>query len=199
AVRVTPKTSFEVAAGRGRTRLNGDAEVLRGRPAEGRARDSVRDAARARPRLTPLTTLAVKYDRIEDRFPLAPVRDTDSYRVMPGVEFKPRALISGFAYVGYRRFSPRAATLPEYSGLVSQVGLSYTMLGSTTFGATVDRDLAFSFEAATPYYVDNGVGVFIRRALAGRWDALATASRHRYDYRDLQVPTFAPVTPRLDV
>src|SRR6185503_18603711 len=100
----------EVAARRGRTRFNGDAEFLGASLAETLDRDSSGYTATGRHRLTPLTSIAVKYDRIEDRFPLAPVRDTDSYRVMPGVEFKPRALISGFAYVGYRRFSPRAAT-----------------------------------------------------------------------------------------
>ena len=41
---------------------------------------------------------------------------------MPGVELKPRALISGSAYVGYRRFTPTTTgTLPTFNGLVSQL------------------------------------------------------------------------------
>ena len=58
-------------------------------------------ASRSRHQLTPLTTLRAASERLRRRsFPFSPERDTDSFRVMPGVEFKPRALINGSAYVG---------------------------------------------------------------------------------------------------
>jgi len=123
---------------------------------------------------------------MEDHFPLSPVRDTDSYRVMPGVEFKPRALIKGSAYVGYRRFTPEAAdVLPEFSGLVAQLGLSYTLLGSTSFGVTYTRDLTYSYEERQPFFINNSVGASIRRALGRRFDVLVSADRHQYVYEDL--------------
>ena len=198
-VQLTPKTSVEVAARGGRIRFDGDAFFQGTSLKETLDQDTRGYSVVGRHKLTFLTTLAAKYDRLEERFPLSPIRNTDSYRVMPGVEFKPKALISGFAYVGYRNFTPLDAALPAYTGLVSQVGLSYTLLGSTTFGFTADRDVAFSFEELTPYYVDNSYGVFVRRAVGGKWDVIANATRHRYAYRNLAVQALDPAPERVDV
>ncbi len=82
-------------------------------------------------------------------FPYSPERDTDTLRVMPGIEFKPRALVVGSAFVGFRRFTPKdPAALPEFTGLVANLGLSYTLLGATTFGVSYARDVNYSFEEA---------------------------------------------------
>src|SRR5207253_11451437 len=98
-----------------------------------------------RHRATPLTTVALRLEDLQDRFPYSPLRNADSFRLMPGVEFKSRALINGSAFVGYRRFTPQTAGhLPEFSGLVSQLGLSYTLLGSTTIAVRYHRDLTYS-------------------------------------------------------
>jgi hypothetical protein len=75
----------------------------------------------ARHRRNGLTTFGLRYENQTVRFPLSPVRDTDSFRVMPGVEVRPRALLNGSAWVGYRRFEPKAAVLPSQAGLVSQL------------------------------------------------------------------------------
>jgi hypothetical protein len=189
AVRVTPKFSVEVAKRLGKIRFDGDAFFLGQRLQETLDRDTDAYTMTARHKLSFLTTLGVRYERKEDRFPLSPVRDTDSFRVMPGVEFKPRALISGSAWVGYRRFDPKNPIMPAKAGLVSELALSYTLLGSTTFGVTYDRDYQYSFEALNPYFVDNSVGVFIRRALGGRFDVQASAARHAYDYERLAIQT----------
>ena len=154
-----------------------------------------------RHQLTPLTTVVVRYEQVEDAFAFSPVRDSKSFRVMPGVEFKPRALIKGSAYVGYRRFTPSAAdVLPEFSGLVGQLGLSYTLLGSTTFGVSFARDLTYSYDEVRPFFVNTWMGVSVRRALGRRFDALVSADRHVYDYRDLAArPTVDLVRdPRTD-
>lgn len=202
-VRVTPKTSFKVAGRKGRTRFDEDARVAGASQSlkETLDRDTTGASVTARYKHSSLTTFAAKYERLQERFPLSPVRDADSYRVMPGVEFKPRALISGIAYVGYRDLKPLSSALPPYTGLVSQVGLSYTLLGSTTFGVTADRDVEFSFESLTPYFVDTSVGVFIRRSVGSKWDVLANAARHRYAYRNLAVQTAGldPLPERTDI
>jgi hypothetical protein len=112
---------------------------------------------------------------------------------MPGVEFKPRALVNGSAYVGYRKFTP---TVPEalapFSGLVAELGLSYTLLGSTTFGVTYDRDLTYSYEEFQPFFVDNSVGVSVRRAIGRKFDALVSVDRHTYEYSDAIEDVSAP-------
>jgi hypothetical protein len=199
SVRITTKLSVEVAALRSRTRFDGDAVVLGTRLEQTLNRDENGWGVTARDRLTSLTTVAVRYERQHDRFEFSPERDSDSFRVMPGVEFKPRALVKGSAYVGYRKFTPQSRLLiPEYAGLASQLTLSYTLLGATTFGVTYDRDVDYSYEVGTPYFVDNSPGVYIRRALGGRFDVLVNAARHRYSYRDLGLPNFVAETARVD-
>ena len=195
---ITTKTSIAVAVLKGRVRFDGDAFFDGTSLSESLDRDSEGGDVTLRHKLSTLTTLSARYERLRERFPLSPVRDSDSYRVMPGVEFKPRALIKGFAYVGYRSFTPLNSLLPEYTGLVSQLGLSYTLLGATTFGVTYDRDVSFSYEQATPYYLDNSTGFFVRRAVGGRWDVMATAARHRYDYRAITFEAAAPLDARVD-
>ena len=49
----------------------------------------------ARVTLTPLTTLVVRAQAMQDRFTVATIRNTDSYSVMPGFELRSQALISG--------------------------------------------------------------------------------------------------------
>jgi hypothetical protein len=198
--RLTPKLSVEVAGHRGRVRFDGDAFFLGQRLQDTLNRDTTGYSVTVRHRLTYLSTIAARYENLRDEFPLSPIRNTDSYRIMPGVEFKPRALISGSAYVGYRNFHPRSGLLPDYSGLVSQLALSYKLLGSTIFGATYDRDVSYSYEGVTPYYVDNSPGVFIRRTLGGRYDVIVNAARHRYNYRHIVTAESTTSTsgPRID-
>jgi hypothetical protein len=136
-------------------------------------------------RLTVLTSVGLKYERQRDAFRFSPLRNTDSFRVMPGVEFNPRALVSGSAWVGYRSFTPNDAMLPAQAGLVSELGLSYTLLGATTFGVSYDRDYQFSYDARHPYFVDDSVGLYVRRALGARLDVVGSAARHRYTYQPL--------------
>jgi hypothetical protein len=196
--RITPKFSIEAAGRRGLTEFDSDAFFQGTSLQQTLNRNTTGWNVTARHRLTPLTTLALKFEDFRDRFPYSPQRDTSSVRVMPGVEFKPKALVSGSAYVGFRRFTPEHAdALPDYSGLVANLGLSYTLLGSTSFGVRYNRDVNYSFEQTQPYFVDNSVGASVRRALGRRFDALVSADRHRYAYRDLSLglPVSSPAIP----
>lgn len=152
----------------------------------------------ARHRLTSLTTIASRFDVFRDRFEYSPIRDSRSYRVMPGVEFRPQALLNGTAYVGYRKFSPEhQEVLPDFAGLVADLGLSYTLLGATTFGTTYRRDLTYSYEELQPFFIDNTVGASVRRALGARFDLMGGIDRHRYDYqRTLTAETAVPNAPQ---
>jgi hypothetical protein len=197
-VRLSSKLSFELAARRGRTDYDADATFDGTSLQQTLNRETSGGIGAVRYRLSPLTTIGVKFDRLEDVFEYSPLRDSRSYRVMPGVEFKPRALVSGTAWVGYRSFTPNhPESLPEFSGLVADLGLSYTLLGSTTFGVSYHRDLTYSYEVNYPFFVDNSVGASVRRALGGRFDAIVSADRHNYEYE--QVLTLAPLPiARLD-
>ena len=203
-VRLTPKLSVELAAGIDETRFDADQQFDGVSLQRTLNQETRKISVSGRHQLTPLTTLAVRFERLDDEFEFSPERDSESFRVMPGVEFKPRALISGKAFVGYRRFTPSVAdVLPDFSGLVAQLGLSYTLLGATTFSVNYARDLTYSYEEAQPFFVNNAAGASVRRALGRRFDVLVGADRHTYTYKDLerrQAGAVPPVVgpPRLD-
>ena len=104
--------------------------------------------------------------------------------------------MSGIA--GSRRSTPHV--LPDFRGLVAQLGLSYTLLGATTFGVSYNRDLTYSYDELQPFFVDDSVGASVRRALGRRFDALVSADRHAYEYKDMLESKTATVgdTPRVD-
>jgi hypothetical protein len=201
-VRLTPKFSVEAAARRATTEFDADA-VFDGHSLQRTLNQETTGLSMtARHRVTPLTTLAVRYQVMRDEFQYSPQRDSESYRVMPGVEFKPRALVKGTAYVGYRKFTPAAeGYLPEFSGLVAELGLSYTLLGSTTFGVSYSRDLTYSYEELQPFFVNQSAGASVRRALGPRFDVLVSADRHYYEYQQAvaDVVVALPATPRADI
>ncbi len=51
-----------------------------------------------------------------DRFEHSAVKDANGFRVMPGFEFDPLALIGGKVYIGYRHFDVLDKNVPDYSG-----------------------------------------------------------------------------------
>lgn len=198
-VRLTPKVSVEVSGTKSSVEFDGDAFV------EGTALERTLNqkttgfgtVGRYRPSV--LTALALKVDRFADRFPLSPARGSDNVRVMAGMEFHPRALINGQAYAGVRQLKPvDESLLPEFSGLVSDVNLSYILLGSTTISVSHSRDVGYSFEPFQPYYVDTGAGIRVRRALGSRFDALVSTARHTYAYRDLMLQNVSARSARMD-
>jgi hypothetical protein len=200
-VAVTPEMTVKVAGHRLSTRYEDTAEYDNTSLQRTLNRHTDGLEIKTRFRLSPLTSLAVRFDDLRDRFPMSPGRNSESFKVMPGVEFKPRALISGNAYVGYRAFNPDdSRVLPDFKGLVAQLGLSYTLLGSTTFGVSYNRDLTYSYDELQPFFIDDSVGASVRRALGRRFDALVSADRHAYEYKDLLTSrtTTAADAPRID-
>ena len=184
AVRLTPKLSIEAATLLERTRFDSDAVFDGVSLQKTLNQDTTGFSVTGRHHITPLTTLALRYERLKDEFEYSPIRDSNSVRVMPGVEFKPRALITGTAYVGYRRFTPSATrALREFTGLVAQLGLWYTLLGSTTMGVSYSRDLTYSYEVEQPFFINNSVGVSVRRAIGRRFDVIVSTDRHQYSIR----------------
>jgi hypothetical protein len=170
-VALTSKFSVEVAAHRDEIRYDSDAEFDATNLERTLNRDTRGVQLTARHRLTPLTTLAVRAQVDEDRFIVSPSRNSDSYRVLPGVEFAPQALLRGSAYLGYRKFTPVGqGVLQPFSGLVGELGLSYTLLGATAFGVSFRRDLTYSYSEFQPFFVDTALGASIRRALGRRFD-----------------------------
>jgi hypothetical protein len=187
-VRLTPKLSVELANRQGDVKYDAGATFNNVSLRETLNRESRLAAVTVRHAVTPLTTLILRAERGSDRFQFSPLRDSTTLRVTPGVEFKPIALVSGSGFVGFRRFTPESASLQPFSGIVANAALSYTLLGSTRFTVTADRDVTYSYERVQPYYVVDGYGLSVRRQIVGRTDVTGGVQRQKYSYRDLLLP-----------
>ncbi|MGH9384232.1 MAG: hypothetical protein ACRD2N_08120 [Vicinamibacterales bacterium] len=142
----------------------------------------------ARVALTPITTLVLTGVNVRERFQSSPLRDAESLTLHGGFETKPSALIAGKVMVGYRRFNALSASVPDYRGLVADIAASYTLFDRTRFGISGRRNLEFSAETDSPYYVGTGGGVLITQMLGHGWDIQVGADRDRLAYRTFSAP-----------
>jgi hypothetical protein len=204
AVHFTPRLSLELARGYDTITFDDNAIYAGQYLRETLNRDEDIYRATVRFKHSVLTNLGLRVEAQTDRFAFSPERNADSFRIMPGIELKPKALISGSAWLGFRSFNPKASLLPAQSGLASRLALSYTLFGATTFGVAYNRDYNFAYEVLTPYYVANDVEVSVRRALGGRFDVILNAGNHRYAFQALtggiaqSSPILAPVDTTQD-
>jgi hypothetical protein len=139
--------------------------------------------------LTPLTTFSMTTSLQRDRFEAAPERDSDTLRLLPALQFDPTTLIRGSVAVGYRRFRPLTPALPDYSGLLVQAGLGYTMLARTKFDLDLARDVQYSFDDDEPYYLSTGGRLTVTHQLVGPLDLQAFGGGQTMAYRQSGTPT----------
>jgi hypothetical protein len=183
----------------GRTRYDFDDVRFGGVPlAQALNRTNTATRGSLRLGLTPLTTVVVKAERERDRFEISSVRDAVTMKILPGVEFKPSALFSGSAFVGYQRFDPDSTHLPDSSGLAAAVDLKYVWRDMTSVAVQAHRTLEYSFDADSPYYVATGADFVLRQALGGNWDAVGIFGRQRLSYQPLVGAETQPSASRRD-
>lgn len=137
--------------------------------------------------VTPLTTLSVIGSRQEDRFPLAPERDANSFTLMPTVKLEAPAIIQGTFGIGYRSFDGLAPEMPDYTGLVFRGTLSHTFFERTKADLTLMRDVQYSFEVEEPYYLTTGIRATLTHQLLEAVDIRGVISRDRLEYRQQAV------------
>ncbi|RPI51810.1 MAG: hypothetical protein EHM55_18015 [Acidobacteria bacterium] len=154
--------------------------------------------------ITSLTRLVVTADRVRERFDFQRERNSDSLRVLPGIEFDPAAFIRGKATVGFRRFDVADGRLEDFSGAIASVDLSSTIRDGTLLAASVRRDVAYSYDPIEPYYVVDGIAAAMTQSIAERWRITVQGERQRLSYRgiDFGRPTSFDSaersTPRVD-
>lgn len=147
-----------------------------------------------RQRLTALTTWVTRVSRETERFEFEEIRNSDSFRLSSGFDLGRFALIRGSAFAGFRKLTPAdGGLLPEFSGLTADVDVSYTMPTQTRLGAAVERDIQYSYETRTPYYVQTGWTATLTQRITGRWDVQLSGGRDRLAYEAL-----IPVDARTD-
>lgn len=133
--------------------------------------------------LTAFTTASLVVAREEHRFILAPERDSDSLRITPTFSFSPEAVLNGAIALGYRRFTPRTAALPAYSGFVATATVGTTLWNRHRVETIFGRDIRYSYERDTPYYLMTGVTATDTIHLAGPFDLRVTGTRQLLAYR----------------
>jgi hypothetical protein len=198
-IRLSRSVAIDLRAQQHRMEFDGD-EVFAGtRLRDTMDREGRTVSASVRHDLTPLTTVTVRAERSEDRFTWSPVRDADTLLVASGVEFRPRALISGSASVGVRQFEPRSALLEPFRGVVGRAALAYAIGDASRLEFAAERDVNYSYEPLQPYFVIEGYSVSAGRRLIGRTDITLGALRHRYAYRDVAAVDGGSAAGRVDL
>lgn len=132
---------------------------------------------------SPLTTFAINVEQHRDRFEFSSERNSDSVLISPSVEFKPLALVSGHAAMGFRRVRFLEGDQPEFKSMVASVDVQYTFRGRTQFGVSGRRDLEYSYLDAQHDYVLAGFTPTVMQRLGDRWDVRGTVGRFRLSYR----------------
>jgi hypothetical protein len=122
--------------------------------------------------LTPLTRLVVSAERREDRFKFASERDSNSFKFMPGLEMQPFALISGRAFVGYRKFESPSPAVPDLARLVAAVELRFVAADAFRLTGKFDRDLDYSLDLDESIYMSTALGLEALQALNLDWDVV---------------------------
>ena len=154
--------------------------------------------AQASYRLTPLTTLTLLADGVRERHDQSSERNNDGFRILPGVEFDPYALIKGKAQVGYRKLDTLAPGMPDFSGLIANVELAYVLRGMTRLAVGLSRDIYFSFEVVEPFYIQPGLTLSVTQQVRGPWDVQARAGWYRLNYQRVDTTQNVAVPERVD-
>jgi hypothetical protein len=195
-VQISSALSFEIE---GRTGIITFGEGAGGDTAIAQELDhrSQQVSATGRVGVTRLTTWVVTYEQRRDRFEESSLRDTDVTGLMSGFEFRPRGILSGRALVGHRRVDPVRTDVPPFSGVGALADVRYLWRESTRFVVRVKRDIDYSFEPETPYFVETGVGLAVTQLLGGMWDAMFQASNDRLAYRAVELSAASARTDRI--
>ena len=136
--------------------------------------------------LTPLTTAVLTSSVERTRFTHVSERDTNTLRVMPGLELAPSALISGSASFGLRQSHPLDPRMPAFNGLVGTAKISYVLLGVTRLSLVASRDLDYSYDPVWPYYLSTGRYFTVQQRIAARWDLHLNVGRQGLAYRAMR-------------
>lgn len=158
-------------------------------------RDSEVAAFEVKYAVTALTRVVTRVMIEQDRFTRAAFRNSDSWSVLPGLEFRPSALVAGTAFVGYRKFETLDPTLPDFEGVVASVDLKYVARDMTKIQGLVSRNVEYSFEPEQPFYVQSEWRLELTQAITYDWDVKAQAGRTKLDYEQV---AGAPLSGRVD-
>jgi hypothetical protein len=193
---LAPRVALGASGRSEQTRFDGDAIFDGTYLAQELNRDTRTFSGSLNYKASPLTTLSVTAETSRILFTDAPVRDATSWQTIGGLDFNPRALLSGTASLGYQQFQSLRGTLPEFDGLVGSGKVYYRLAPGTRLGFSYERNLDYSYSDDDPYYVRQGYGGSVRRQILDRWDVELGGGRFRHHYQASTYQTgSSPVAP----
>jgi hypothetical protein len=140
--------------------------------------------------LTPFTSVTSAIEIDKTRFRYVPLRDANSIRFAPVVQFTSGAIIEGEASAGFRDFKPLDPRLARYRGFVARVKLEFAVANVTRVETEASRDVSFSYDDAQPLYLGTGGRVMVAQRVIGPLEAIVIGGRHQLQYQDLGTPSF---------
>lgn len=192
--RVASKSNIEIVIRRQTTSYAGSATFLGQRLQDALGRTLLAMDTNWRQRLTPLTMLVIAGSHETERFQFSPFRNSDSLRLKAGFELGQFALIRGTAFIGYRNLKAvHGGRLPPFSGITSEVNVSYTAPTQTRLSAGTTRDVQYSFQIVDPYFLQTGWNVALAQRVIGHWELRFSGGQERLAYRTTDTSRMPPV------
>jgi hypothetical protein len=149
-------------------------------------RDTTKFDATYRMVLTPMTTFVVQGSLSRDRFEAAMERNANNVSVMPGFELRRDARLSGRVFAGFRSMRPLSSVVPSYVGPIAATSLSFLARDTTRIDGVLNRDLDYSIQQSTPYFVSTTAQISLTQIVVGHVDAVGRLGRTLLSYRNLQ-------------
>jgi hypothetical protein len=110
---------------------------------------------------------------------------------MPAVQFAPDAVITGRIAAGFRDFNPRDPHVPAFRGLAGAVNVTGTFLGATRVSVEATRDVMYSFDPATPYFLVDSGRLMVSQPIGGPFDVVGLTGLDRLRYYVVEGLPFA--------
>lgn len=149
--------------------------------------------------ITPFTSFVVTGDLGTHHFDRSPQRDGRGAGYSAGLMLAQDAVIAGQLSIGWRRVTVSSPLIPAFQGLAWLMDLSTVIGNSTRVGVRGRRDVAFSSDVQSPYYVQSSIGGSIRQALGDGWDIGVRVDRVWLDYAHALIETAPAYAETVDV
>jgi hypothetical protein len=189
-VDVTAITALTAWASRTRTSWDENARYLSVDLADQLDYSATSFAVGARVRVTPLTTVVFAAEVQQDRFDRSPLRDADSFRIGPSVDFDSSAAITGHLKADYRSFRPRNPAIASYQGLTAFADLRYVFRDRIELTIDANRDVDYSYDPNGPYFLEVGGRFTLTQRIVGPFGVVAIGERRDIQHQRLGAPSF---------
>lgn len=143
--------------------------------------------------------LVAGYEWTRNTFTFDPIRDADATYYYGGFQSRGDAPITGRFQIGYKTQKHKDPAVPDFKGVVVSGNITTIALDRLKLDLTADRDLAYSYDDAFPYYVQQGGGLTVTGRVSTRLDLIASAKGEWLNYSETYLSAGRPLTTRTDL